>query len=284
MALFIFLFSSAAIAINNTVTHYIGNQYVPYEQYYLIVPLILMLAGSYLMTDWDSIFTNLMKRTIFLYLFLCLLIFFTTAIQYTPFSPIDSALKQIDGFLLVDTNALLNWVYQHPLLSDLLTLSYAALNWELVFVFCLIVLTNDEKSSYEFYFIMLFTALIGFVFYYFFPTLAPASLIQNNHFFKQQYDTALKFHEIHQHMKPSTLEGGLIAMPSFHSIWALLCQYYLRRWPLLWFIALPLNALILVACVLLGWHYLVDILAAASLVGLSIFILKRINRPTINQD
>jgi membrane-associated phospholipid phosphatase len=102
--------------------------------------------------------------------------------------------------------------------------------------------------------------LIGFIVYYFFPTTAPASVLHSDYFIKEQLATGLKFTQIHQYIQPTTLDGGLIAFPSFHVIWAWLCLYLIRSWFVVFYVFLFINILLIFSCVMLGWHYFLDII------------------------
>ncbi|HGH3054753.1 TPA: phosphatase PAP2 family protein, partial [Legionella pneumophila] len=75
------------------------------------------------------------------------------------------------------------------------------------------------------------------------------------------------------HIQPTTIEGGLIALPSFHTIWAILCVYLIKDWFIPCLLLSIINVLLILSCVLLGWHYPIDILAAIILVGLSYYLL-----------
>jgi len=127
---------------------------------------------------------------------------------------------------------------------------------------------------HEFYFLLLVSMIIGFVFYYFFPTMAPSSVIDSPYFLEEQRATALKFSQIHHYLQPTTIEGGLIAMPSFHVIWAYLCLYALRGWPILCGILFPVNCLLALACILLGWHYPIDLVGSIVVILMSQAILR----------
>lgn len=272
MATLLFLFASSAQYYNHQVTHYIGNEYVQPALYLLTLPLCLMWVGLKLFTNKYPFIEKRILSSLTLYLFLCLMVYLTSAIQYTPFQSIDKSLIQLDNLLFFKTTHVLNWTYQHPLMQGALAICYGLLNWELVLVFFIIIFLPDEGKNSDFYFCMLFTAMVGFIFYYFFPTIAPASLFDNPHFYKEQYDTGKKFYDIHHYLTPNTLEGGMIAMPSFHTIWALLCQHHLRRFPIIWYCVLPINIMIVLACVMLGWHYLIDVLSALFLTGIAVLL------------
>ena len=151
----------------------------------------------------------------------------------------------------------------------LLEFTYNTLPYQMSYIPMLIIASGRTKYIREYYFLFLISAIIGFSFYYFFPSTAPASIIKSNYFSTAQYATSLKFMQIHQHIQPTTIDGGMIALPSFHTIWAWFCLYLLRGWPVVFFIMLPVNLLLVASCVLLGWHYPMDILGGIVVILLS---------------
>ena len=274
IALITLLFASACKLFNALNTQYIGNNYIPPATGFIFIVIALMYCGVVLLSSRQSFFAQVLQRLALVYSCLWLLAFLTDSVQYTPFPEIDKWLLQLDSHLYFNTNQALNWLFHYPKLVSLLTYAYAFLQIELLGFFLILVVINHPQKLHESLFLLLSTALIGFAFYYFFPTIAPAGVISNHHFYKEQLDTSLKFKQIHQHLTPTTIEGGLIGMPSFHCIWALICQYYVRDWPYVWWGLLPFNSLLLIACVLLGWHYLVDVLAGIALFYLCLYMMK----------
>ena len=276
LGLGIFLMSLGFITYNAFNTHFIGNPYIQPQILNLSLILILMLAGSFLLYGRHHYITCAFVRLSQIYICLCLIGFLTTAIQYTPYPTIDHHLVEIDKLIFFNTTDVLARVHQYPYLVIALEYCYATLPQELWLVFLLVFLFEKNNQHKEFFFLIFFTALVGFGFYYFFPTTAPASMFHSPYFITEQYETYKKFHEIHQGLQPSTFGGGMIAFPSFHCIWALCCQYYFRSWSVLFYAALPLNIMITTACVLLGWHYLIDVIAAIFLFLCSVMFYKKI--------
>lgn len=264
-ALLIFAFSCLCQLFNQYYTHFQGISYVPKSSLLLTIILALMTQGAVLLTSKKSTLTKLLLRLTLVYFCVGLLVFLTESIQLTPFKPIDAWLITIDDWLLFDTTSTLNWVHQSRPLVWLLANAYAFLNIELGLMFLSLILIDDTERLIKVLYLLLSTASVGFIFYYFFPTVAPASMLTNPHFYKEQYDTGLKFYQIHQYLPTTTKEGGMIALPSYHCLWALLCQYASYQWRWLFRLLFPINALIILACVLLGWHYLIDILAAIAI-------------------
>lgn len=189
-----------------------------------------------------------------------LIAFATNAVQYTPFTPIDKyiiAFEDLFGFSMPDV---LNWTYSHPLIFTILAVAYDSITYQLAFIPLIVLLTGEYLLIRRFFFMLLITATIGFPFYYFFPSTGPASNIESPFFMTAQYATGIKFQELHHYIQPSTIEGGMIALPSFHMIWAWLCVYLLKPWPLAWTILAVNNILLSLACVMLGWHYPLDLI------------------------
>ncbi len=84
-------------------------------------------------------------------------------------------------------------------------------------------------------------------------------MIDSPFFTEAQRATGIKFTQIHAHTKPDTFKGGMIAFPSFHVIWAWLCAFLIRDWPIAFGLLFILNTVVMLSCVLLGWHYILDI-------------------------
>lgn len=259
-ALLLFFLSIVAITVNFFGSQYLGNNYFPPHSAYLILALILMYSGFLLQFGRDSQLAAVLKEIIYFFIVMALLALATNAVQYTPFPPIDQHIVDIETLLGIKLSSVLAWTQTKPDFKELLALIYDTLPYQMAYLPLLVIATKRWELLREYYFLLLFSALLGFTFYYFFPTTAPASILQGPYFSPSQQATGLKFMQIHQHIQPSTLEGGLIALPSFHVIWAWLCLYLLKGWPIAFLTLLPINLLLIASCVLLGWHYPIDIL------------------------
>lgn len=258
-ALIVSLISLAAFAVNHYFFQFPGNDYFPAWAW---IPGIYLFCAWLLIgmaLDFDHYFVQVVQNIALLYCTFALIAILTTAIQYTPFYPIDGLLIVWEQKLGINMAGIVQWTAQHPGFKFLLISSYDSIALQmsiLPFALCFFGFTDKLR---EYYCLMLISAIIGFLFYYFFPTTAPASQIISPHFSAEQLDTGLKFRQIHSHIQPTTLEGGMIALPSFHVIWAWLCVYLARVWRPLLFLFVPLNILLALSCVLLGWHYPVDL-------------------------
>ncbi len=259
-ALLLCLLSIAANGINFFTTHYPGNNYFPPNIIKIGLPLLLTYTGCLIQFGRNSTLTNRVKEIIMLLLILLMIAFAANAVQYTPFPTIDQTIVNIEQTLHINTSAIVSWTNHQPLFLKILDLAYDSLAYQMAYIPLALIMIKRHAELHEYYFLLLFSTIIGFVFYYFFPTTAPASILDNPYFASAQHATGLKFSQIHQHIQPTTLDGGLVALPSFHVIWAWFSLYLIRSWPIPWMLLLPINLLLVLSCVLLGWHYPMDIL------------------------
>lgn len=265
-AIALFLLSVAAFTVNFFGYQYPGNNYFPPHTSYLILALILMYCGFLLQFGRASQLAAILKEIVCFFLVMCLLALATNAVQYTPFPTIDQQILAFERSLGINIGSVLTWTQTKPLFKKILEFIYDTLPYQMTYLPLLVIATKQWHVIREYYFLLLFSALLGFTFYYFFPTTAPASIINSPYFSQSQQATGLKFMQIHQHEQPTTLDGGLIALPSFHVIWAWFCLYLLKSWPVAFFIMLPVNLFLIVSCVLLGWHYPLDILGGIAVI------------------
>ena len=269
LAVCLLILSTAAIAVNHFIYHYPGNNYFPEQTQAIFLSLVLMYIGFILMLGLDHLVTKLVLEVFYFFLVFSLLALATNATQLTPFETIDQYIVQLEGCAGINEAAITKWTQLTPVLYHLLSFIYDSLPYQMCYIPLFIIATQQVALSREYYFLLLFSALLGFTFYYFFPTTGPASLFKSPFFTTAQLATGLKFTDIHHHLQPSTIEGGLIALPSFHVIWAWFCLYILRNWSLIFYVMLPFNLLLISACVLIGWHYPTDIVGALIIILLS---------------
>lgn len=256
------ILSTLACITNNVFFHFPGNNYFPKDALLVAILLPILLIGCCLQFGKTSLYSQIAQEIIYLFLVMSVIALATNAIQYTPFKPIDQHITQLDSTLHIDIKKIMAWTAEHHWLKKILSIIYDSLPYQMSFIPILVIATRQFALIREYYCLLLLSTLIGFSFYYFLPTMGPASLLESPYFTTAQYATGIKFTEIHHYKQPSTLEGGMIALPSFHVIWAWLCLYLVRRWRLIFMFLLPINVLLMASCILLGWHYPVDLLGS----------------------
>lgn len=258
----IILFSLIAFLTNTFIFRYIGNNYFPPNSLNAAIILFLSYLGFSLNYGKSSLPASIVKDAIVFYFVTAIIAMATNAAQLTPFTAIDAHIISFETFLNYNLVDVIAFTHKQPILKACLTCAYASLPWQMAILPLSMIVARQKNRINEYYILLLTTTLIGFVFYYFFPTTAPASALSSQYFSSSQLATGVKFLQIHEHLKPSTLDGGLIGLPSFHVIWAWLCLYLIRSWRIAFFLLMPINGLIVLACILLGWHFPTDLLGS----------------------
>jgi hypothetical protein len=256
-----------AFLVNRLIYQFPGNNYFPPHTLYVGFSLLLMYLGFYLQFGQDSKITKAFKELTLLFLVMSILVTATNAAQYTPFPPIDHHLLTWQAWFPLEMQDYLTWRDAHPLIKTYLEYVYLSLTYQMTYLPLVIIFLGRTHRMREYYFLLMITGIIGYGFYYFFPTTAPASILENIPFAEEQRATGLKFNQIHQYIQPTTLEGGMIAFPSFHVIWAWLCVWLVRDWQILSLLLGMINLMLVAACVLLGWHYWIDVIASIIVIG-----------------
>lgn len=195
-------------------------------------------------------------------------------VQYTPFNPIDPWLLQIDHWLGFSVSQALQWGHASTWGYYSLSLAYDSLIYQLIIIPTIVFFLSSryDRPIYRYFKQLLICGLIGMMIYYFLPSVAPAHYVPSAYFSAEEHNTYWKFYELHHHIPILSPAGGMVAFPSFHVIWAVLL---LRLcWPIKWLFAplVIINTLLILATVLLGWHYLIDVIGGFALAGLGIFV------------
>ncbi|KTD15594.1 hypothetical protein Lgra_0260 [Legionella gratiana] len=267
--------SAIVFLINHFFFKYQGNNYLPGGTPFLATVLLLFNFGLILYFQKGSKFRQIGKELLYLFGIMCLIAIATNAVQLTPFPPIDKSIVNFENYLHLPMDSLVVWTNNHPKFKYLLGVTYDSLTYQMSILPLFVIFTCHFHLVREYYFYLLCTTLIGFSFYYFFPTTAPASILNSTLFSISQIATGLKFEQIHHYIIPTTNDGGLIALPSFHAIWAILCVNLVRDWKIIWVALSIINLFLIASCVLLGWHYLTDILGSFIVLLISYYFFNK---------
>jgi hypothetical protein len=266
LATILIALSIFALVINAKYYQFKGINYFPAQSISMGLSLALILWGVYLTAGKASVLYKTLQYVISFFLVMCLLALATNAVQLTPFPPIDVRIIAIEESHNINLVKLFSWIKNFPALNHLLDLIYASLSFQMAIIPLIAIFLQKYSKVEEYFFFLLLTTLLGFAFYYFYPTTAPASNVDNALFSAAQKNTGIKFFQIHHYINPTSIDGGMIAFPSFHVIWAWYCCFIIRQWKYIFFTLLSINSLLVAACVLLGWHYLLDILGSIILI------------------
>lgn len=262
-----------ALTANLIIYHYPGNNYLPaLSSYSSCIILFLIAKGLKLQFDYENYYSRSFQELSVACLVFTVVFWGAGMITFTPYPPIDSLLVQSDKWLHVNVRSLVNWLQAWPTLRGWLDFIYGGLSIELFIIPMLLIFLRRYALLYEFYTLIFVSAILGYGFYYFFPTIAPASVLGGAGFMPEQFATGVKFNELHHYIQPSTHEGGLISFPSFHVIWAWLVVYIVRCWRPLFIVLSCWNSVLVISCVLLGWHYAIDVIGSAIVLVLTHWI------------
>ncbi|KTC69404.1 hypothetical protein Lbir_2143 [Legionella birminghamensis] len=274
----LFSLSCIAFAVNHFVYQFPGNNYFPEGSAGIGLSLLLMLAGCRLLLNKDHYLLKVIQETLLFYLVMSAIAFATNSVQFTPFAPIDSHIISLESRLGISLPVIVAWTNQHPWFKNILGLCYDTLPYQLGFLPLLVIVSGQFEKIRRFFSLILISSTIGFLIYYFFPTVAPAIMFRTDEFALEQLATGIKFNQLHQHIQPDTIQGGMVAFPSFHTFWAWYCLELMRGWPIAYSLLLVINTLLVLSCVLLGWHYPLDIVGAFLVIWLTNIIYKYMNR------
>ncbi|PIZ04659.1 MAG: hypothetical protein COY58_02590 [Gammaproteobacteria bacterium CG_4_10_14_0_8_um_filter_38_16] len=230
----------------------------------LLFGCALLIQGMYtrLLSPRSSCFMLAMG---FFFCALLINLLFATALQSTPFPPIDQTLAKIDQWMGIDTPSIMAWTHHHPHLHHLFQTAYHSLILQLILSPFLLGLFNTRKSLSVFFIAEVSTFLIGGFIYYFFPTTAPSGIFHSPYFSIAQHDTSMRFYDLHHFLKVPTDKGGLIAFPSFHVVWAILICYAWINKKIIFYPLVFFNLIVIASTVFLGWHYFTDVIGGGVL-------------------
>jgi hypothetical protein len=262
-----------ALFRNSLFDHYIVSSVLPFDQIlYFEVTLWLVSCGLHLQFNPVNQASRFLNELLIGLLVFTLVLSGVNAIQFTPYAPIDKTMVLWDRFLHVNVLVWVSWLHTWPKLKSGLTLVYQSLTLALFSVPLLLIFTRRYAILHEFYRLLLISATLGYLVYYFFPTNGPASVFGGTYFTSDQYAVAVRFNEIHHHLVPSAVVAGIIAFPSFHVIWGWFVVYSVRCWKTLFIVLSCWNAVLVVSCVLVGGHYVVDVIGSVGVILLTHWI------------
>lgn len=199
----------------------------------------------------------------------------TASIETTPFPLIDKSLLYFNELLGINIQSVVAWVHSHTLLHHILSYAYESLGFQLIFIPLGLMCFNARKTLGVFYITTLIITIIGVFIYYFFPTLGPSGVIHSPFLPVGQADLPVRFYEIHHYLPITVHTSGLIAFPSFHVIWATQLTYACKNKKYIFYPILLLNSILIASTVLLGWHYIADVIAGFIIVTVTLYLAEK---------
>jgi len=183
---------------------------------------------------------------------------------------IDQWLAAADYLMGFDWPNIIIWAQSKPIFSLILLLAYSSVLLQIVIVIIYLSFTDRVRQLTEFNDVFIITGLVTIIASGFFPVAGPGK------YYHDLVHVDLSRISQLEPLRDGTLRTidlsnlqGLVSMPSFHTIMAILLIYAMRRTKVQW-IFLILNIVVLVATPICGEHYLADMIGGVITVVLVI--------------
>jgi hypothetical protein len=189
---------------------------------------------------------------------------------------VDRALDAIDKSLGLDWVASTEWVAAHPNLRWGLSIAYDSLPIQALFCYIYNVHTREMWRNSEIWRITFISVLVTIAGSAAFPATNPYvyyGLEGADHFTHMKHFLGLR--DGTMHVITFIDAQGLIQLPSFHTILAIMLTYNLRHNRWLFATAAVLNTALILSCPSEGCHYFVDLLAGAAVAAATIWGVRR---------
>jgi membrane-associated phospholipid phosphatase len=178
---------------------------------------------------------------------------------------VDQPLARIDGYLGIDTGAVVGWFAHYPALQALSVQSYNLLPGFLAAALLLPILFRRTYATRR----LILSGTIGLLLtagiFAFAPAVGPWT-VENYTPTVEQALTMLALYSVRQGGPAQTY--ALIAFPSFHCALAALCALSLWSIRGIRWVGLVVCAAICISTVATGWHYGIDVIG-----GIAVAIL-----------
>lgn len=180
---------------------------------------------------------------------------------------VDDWLMGCDALARVHVPDIMAWSAANPRIEALLRVAYNSLLWQTPLVIVVLGFTGDRKALEQFVLQFMLGTWICAVAFCLWPAAGPFT----GYGFAPNATQArylVHLHELRDGIRTLvTWRGaeGLITFPSFHTTWALLLAWSVRRHPVVCVVSVLLNAAVIVATMTTGWHYFVDVVGGACL-------------------
>jgi membrane-associated phospholipid phosphatase len=188
---------------------------------------------------------------------------------------IDPWLAAADARLGISVPAIVQWTAQFPLLVRILWWAYFSLLPQFLLPLVLLPWLRDRAALWEYAWHFLFCAAVTVLCFGLFPAACTFSY--------QHFDSLINQSRFIEQFTLARAGGlttidydhieGLVSCPSFHVAGAWMVTWAFRRTALVWPLTI-LNLTLAASTVMLGAHYLVDLVATAIMIGVSVFLYR----------
>jgi len=194
---------------------------------------------------------------------------------------VDGALVQMDAQLHFDWLALHQFYAERPVLMAVSRQAYDAFSYQLLLVPMILWLWRRGEMLWPYIAAYSVALILTIVIFPFFPAAGPYNHfgISRAHLEPWQWNFGPYIEGLRNgHIRDMTrTSSGLISVPSFHAAAGILFMWACGRIPYLRWAFFALNATMIVSAIVIGSHYLVDIIAGISVaivaIGLAPFLV-----------
>ena len=287
-----FVFGLLLIIVCFSVASFIRNHYVYHYKISINPNLLSAILGTCLLFYISVMIRARWKRvgyflTAFSFTALSLLVTFLAApaLLGTPHTNIlNWQLLKIDQWLGFNQVMLMNWAFQYPWLVKLLHFSYETWFFQIIFTPLVLALVKQYNMIATWLNTSLLCIIAGGLIYYFFPSFPPSSVLSSPHFAHSCSVCIKNFFLVHQGADYGSISCGLIDFPSFHVIDALINLIVFHKIKIIFIPLMILNTLLFLSTMLLGYHFLIDVIAAFVLVFIFYSLAKAVDHHSIRRS
>lgn len=186
----------------------------------------------------------------------------------------DDALLRIDRAMGFDWLAGFHFLQAHPAADRWMRLLYDSMPYQALYVAALLGVMGRRKTLRETFWVVATAGLLTDVGVLLFPALGPFEQFGLQSFggFLPEMKKLLAGHDLTFTLAHMT---GVVCFPSFHTAMAIIYARALRDTGPIGWIAAGTNAVMLLGIPFIGGHYLIDMIAGAAVVAVSVLIVSR---------
>jgi hypothetical protein len=192
---------------------------------------------------------------------------------------VDREFDAIDRAIGFDWVSWTEWIIVHPTLQWGLAIAYNSLPFQALFCYIYNTHTRASCRNSEIWWITCISALVTIAGSAVFPGTNPYvyyGLESADHFLHMQHFLGLR--DGTMHVIGLIDAQGLIQLPSFHTVLAIMLTYNLRHNRWLFAGALILNTALILSCPSEGSHYFIDLPAGAAVAVATIWAVRGMQR------
>ncbi len=244
----------------------------------LLVATVLSGTGLWYLRRGEDGFVMCMLALTHLVLYTAAYSVLMYAIAATNMPLVDSQLIAFDHACGIHVAAVKAWAEQHPLIGAPLAIAYDTVMLQTAIVVIVLGFTRQRRDLENFVLLFMITTLICAACFFFLPAEAAAETHSYSASDAQQRFIR-DFHAMRSHQRHVVTwrdAEGLITCPSFHTTWAILLAWALRKQKYWRLPMLILNLAVIASTMTLGWHYFADVVAGILLAVVGIVFVSRL--------